>query len=301
MRFRDNYHIYAIITIFLWSSAFVFTRMALRYFSPLSLGFLRYAIASPVLLVFSFILKIKLPKKKDIKWFVLSGFFGFFFYMIVFNIGSSTVTAPTVGFILSIGPVITTLLARIIYKEKLSLTKYIAILIEFSGVGILTLINGVSSINIGFVWLIIASIAGSVYNILQRKLTKTYSAIQTSVFSIWFGTIMLSIFSPKAFQEIKTIPLIQIVYLLILGLFCSAVAYITWTVALSKTKKTASVTNYLFLTPFITILLAVVIANETPDFATIIGGVIIMIGMFIYYFSDKPKKNTMNIPGPVLP
>jgi drug/metabolite transporter (DMT)-like permease len=291
MKLRTNFHIYAVITITFWSSAFVFTRLALRYFSPLSLGFLRYFIASLSLLVFIFAVKIKIPNKNDIKWFILAGFFGFFFYIITFNLGSSTVPASTCSLMIATAPVITTLLARIINKEKLTIIKYIAIIIEFIGVGVLTLMNGIFFINIGFVWLILASISLSIYNILQRKLTKKYSAVQTSVFSIWFGTIMLFIFLPNSFTEIKNAPSMQIIYLIILGVFPSAIAYITWSYAFSKAKYTSSVTNYMFITPFLTTLLGVILAKETPDLATIFGGIIIMIGMLIYNFFDKPRKN----------
>jgi drug/metabolite transporter (DMT)-like permease len=69
--------------------------------------------------------------------------------------------------------------------------------------------------------------------------------------------------------------------------FPSAIAYLTWTYAFSLSKKASSVTNYMFLTPFLTTFLGVFLANETPDFATIIGGIIIMIGMFVYNFYDK--------------
>jgi len=291
MKIRDNYHIYAITTIIFWSSAFVFTRLALKYFSPFSLGFLRYFIASVSLLIFTIAVKIKVPNKSDIIWFILAGFFGFFFYILAFNIGSSTVSASTSSLIIATAPVITTLLARIIHKEKLTIIQYIAIIIEFTGVGVLTLMNGISSINTGFLWLIPASIALSIYNILQRKLTKTYSAIQASVFSIWFGTILLFVFLPNSITEIKNVPSIQIMYLLILGIFPSAFAYITWTYAFSKAKNTSSVTNYMFITPFLTTLLGIVMAKETPDSATISGGIIIMIGMFIYNFTDKFIKN----------
>ena len=287
MKLKDNFHLFAIITIICWSSAFVFTRLALRFFTPLSLGFLRYFIASFSLILIALIIKIKLPQKRDIKWFFLAGFFGFFFYMIVFNIGSAAVSAATGSIILATTPIITTVLARIVYKEKIKIIQYISIIIEFIGVGVLTLMNGIFSINIGIIWLLLASIAVSIYNLLQRKMTKKYSAIQTAIISIWFGTIMLFLFLPNSVGEIKNAPFEQIIYIIILGIFPSAIAYLTWTYAFSKAKTASSVTNYMFFTPFLTAILGFLLAKEIPDLSTIIGGIIILIGMFIYNFSDK--------------
>ena len=287
MKLKDSFHVYAIISIACWSSGYVFTRLALRYFSPLSLGLLRYCIASISLLIFALFVRMKIPDKKDIKWFVLSGFAGFSFYMVAFNIGSTTVTASTSSLMIATSPVITTLLARIVYREKLKIAQYIALIVEFIGVGFITLGNGIFSINTGLIWLIMASLALSIYNLLQKRLTKTYSALQASVFSIWFGTVPLLLFLPVSVTEVQTAPLIQVAYLIFLGIFTSAVAYISWTYAFSKSKNASSVTNYMFLTPFLTTLLGIFLAKETPDWATIIGGLIIIVGMFIYNFLDK--------------
>ena len=291
MKIKDNPHIFAIFTIILWSSGFVFTRLALRYFTPLSLGFLRYAFASIPLIIFALFIKQKMPDKRDIIWFILAGFFGFFSYMITFNIGSVTVTASTCSLIIATSPVITTLMARFFYKEKLKVIQYIAIIIEFAGVGVLTLLNGIFSVNSGLIWLIIASVSLSIYNLLQRKLIKTYSAIQATIFGIWFGTFLLMIFMPNSITEIKNAQAIQILYLIILGVFASAIAFISWTHALSKAVNVSTVTNYMFITPFSVTLLGMLLANEAPDFATICGGIIIMIGMFIYNFHDKIIRN----------
>jgi drug/metabolite transporter (DMT)-like permease len=50
---------------------------------------------------------------------------------------------------------------------------------------------------------------------------------------------MLGIFSQTALQEIQTAPPIQLMYIAILGIFSSAIAYVTWSLALKKAKKTS--------------------------------------------------------------
>jgi len=247
-----------------------------------------------LLIILSIFIKIKIPNKKDVIWLILAGFFGFFFYIIVFNIGSITVSAATASLILATSPIITTILARIFFNEKLKIIQYIAIVIQFIGVGFLTLLNGIFSINSGLLWIILASLSNSIYYIIQRKLTKKYPAIQVSIFGIWVGTILLMIFLPVSITEVKNAPLMQIINLIILGVFSSAIAYLTWTYAIKKAKNISSVTNYIFLTPFITTILGFLLANEIPDFTTIVGGIIIIIGMFIYYFYDIIIKRTGN-------
>ena len=278
---KKSYHFYAIITIIFWALAFVFTRLGLQYFDVYSLSFLRYLVASITLLVIICFIKINRPKKEDLFSFILSGALGFFLYVILFNKGTALVSAATSSIIIATVPVFTALLATFFYKERLKIYQWLAIGIEFMGILVLTLMNGSFSINEGVLWLLIAALCLASYNILQRKLTKTYSALQASTYSIFFATIMLCIFLPGSINKAIHAPLIQMLYVLILGVFSSAIAYIAWAKAISLAEKTTYVSNYMFVTPFLTTILGFIMINEIPDKATILGGIIILSGLFI--------------------
>lgn len=290
---KKSYHFYAIITIIFWALAFVFTRLGLQYFDVYSLSFLRYLAASITLLVIICFIKINRPKKEDLFSFILSGALGFFLYVILFNKGTALVSAATSSIIIATVPVFTALLATFFYKEKLKIYQWIAIGIEFMGILVLTLMNGSFSINEGVLWLLIAALCLASYNILQRKLTKTYSALQASTYSIFFATIMLCIFLPGSINKAIHAPLIQMLYVLILGVFSSAIAYIAWAKAISLAEKTTYVSNYMFVTPFLTTILGFIMINEIPDKATILGGIIILSGLFIFNKESflEPFKN----------
>ncbi len=293
LKLKNSFHTYAIITIIFWSLAFVLTRLALDYFSAFSLGFLRYVFASCALIVIAILTKMKMPQKADLIWFALSGALGFFLYMIAFNKGCETVTSSTGSVIIATVPVITALLARFVYKEKLKLFQWVAIAIEFSGVVVLTLLNGEFSLNNGLAWLFAAVLLLSGYNLLQRKLTKTYSGLQASAFSIFFGTIMLSVFAPTAITELPKAPAIAFFYIAILGVFSSALAYAAWAEAFKKADKASSVSNYMFVTPFLASLTGFLLAGETVDSATLIGGAIILFGLFIFNFGERLLKSNL--------
>jgi len=290
---KESFHLYAMVTIIFWSLAYVLTRIALPYFSAFSLGFLRYFIASITLLFIAIITKMNPPKREDLKWFLSTGAAGFFLYMIFFNKGCEAVTASTSSIIIATVPVMTALLARFTLSEKLNRIQWTALFIEFAGVILLTLMDGIAMVNKGVLWLILAAVSLSVYNLLQRKLTKTYSALQTSAFSIFSGTIMLSIFSPIALKEVQAAPALMIASILILGVFSSAVAYAAWSQAFAKADNISSVSNYMFITPFLASLLGFVLAGEKPDSSTIAGGSVILCGMMIFYFGEGIGKRML--------
>ncbi len=287
MKLKNNFHIYAMITIIFWSLAYVLTRLSLQYFTPFSLGFLRYFVASCTLIIVWALTRMKLPQRKDLPYFILAGALGFFFYMIAFNLGQKTVTASTGSIVIATVPLLTAFIARFVYREKMSLVQWLALIIEFAGVAVLTLMNGILSFNIGLVWLFLAALALSLYNLLQRRLTKKYTALQTSAFSIFFGTILLAVFLPVSVRQITNAPPIQWVYLVILGVFSSAIAYVSWSKAFAKAEKTSQVSNYMFVTPFLTSLFGFLMADEIPELSTLVGGGIILFGVFVFNFGEK--------------
>lgn len=290
---KKNYHFYAIITIIFWALAFVFTRLSLKYFDVYSLSFLRYLAASITLLIIILFMKINRPKREDLLDFILSGALGFFIYVILFNKGTALVSAATSSIVIAMVPVFTALLASFIYKEKLKIYQWIAIIIEFVGILVLTLINGSFVINEGIILLLIAALCLASYNILQRKLTKKYSALEATTYSILFATVMLCIFLPSSINIAIHAPLNQIIYIIILGVFSSAIAYIAWAKAISLAEKTTYVSNYMFITPFLTTILGFIMINEKPDKSTLLGGIIILSGLFIFNKESflEPFKN----------
>ena len=287
MKLKNNFHIYAMITIIFWSLAYVLTRLSLQYFTPFSLGFLRYFVASCTLIIVWVLTRMKLPQRMDLPYFILAGALGFFFYMIAFNLGQKTVTASTGSIVIATVPLLTAFIARFVYREKMSLVQWLALIIEFAGVAVLTLMNGILSFNIGLVWLFLAALALSLYNLLQRRLTKKYTALQTSAFSIFFGAILLAVFLPVSVRQITYAPPIQWVYLVILGVFSSAIAYVSWSKAFAKAEKTSQVSNYMFVTPFLTSLFGFLMADEIPELSTLVGGGIILFGVFVFNFGEK--------------
>ena len=284
MRFKDSHHPWAMATILFWSLAYVLTRLALKHFTSFPLGFLRYFAASCALAAVLLIKRAAPPEKADWKWFFLGGAVGFFLYILAFNKGCETVSSATGSVVLATVPVLTALMARFIHGEKLKAYQWAAMAVEFAGVAVLTLMDGVFSVNAGLLYLLAAVVLLSSFNLLQRRLTKRYTGLQASAYSVLTGTLMLAVFAPQAAVEARTAPPIQLVYVLILGVFSGALAYVAWANAFARAEKASQVSNYMFVTPLLATLLGFLLANEVPDRGTILGGGVILAGVVLFNF-----------------
>ncbi len=139
---RTTALILAFLTIVLWSSAFVFTKIALKWLTPETLGAVRYLFASLFLLVIALVKRMRLPRLRDLPMIFASGFAGFAFYAYAFNMGSLRVTAATASILISTGPIFTAALAALFYKERISPPCWLAIAIQFTGIVIIALGGG---------------------------------------------------------------------------------------------------------------------------------------------------------------
>jgi len=291
VKLKNSPYPYAFCTSVLWSLAYVLTRICKSYMAPIHIGVIRASIGMLTLIVIIFVMRLPKPKLKDIKWFLLSGASGIFIYMITFNIGCATVTTATGNVILAVAPAVTALGARLFFKEKLRGFQWIAIVISFIGVVLLCALSDGFSVNIGILWLLISMFLMSIYNLMQRFLSASYPSLTVTAFSIIFGAIGLGLFAPQAYVEFTVMPAKIIALLLILGVACSGLSYITWTIAFAKAKKASSVSNFMFLNPFISTIFGAIFIGDPIELPALIGGGVIMIGMFLFNFGSRFIKS----------
>jgi len=289
MRLKGSYHAYAAVTVLLWSLTYLFTRYAAQYFTPYGLAFLRYGTASLALIPFVLHKRLSPPKPKHYPLFAASGAAGFSLCILVFNVGMHTVPSSTGSLVIATVPAITAFLARFFYKEKLRAVQWAAIGVELCGIAVMLFMQGFTA-NSGIAWLLLSALLQSVYNILQRRLSALYSPLQAAVYSIFAGTLMLLAFAPEGVRQLTAAPPAQYAYILMLGVLCSAVAYVTWTVALAKADKASDVCNYMFLTPFLASLWGAACAGEVPESATLLGGGVILLGALCFNLGRRAKE-----------
>lgn len=288
MTLKMKVNLLGFFTVFFWAAAFPFSKIALYHFSPNSIALFRCGIASFLLCAIGIANKIALPKKKDIPKFFLSGFVGFFLYLVFFNAGIHSLTSATSSIIIATTPIITAIASAFLFSEKIETIGWIAIAFEFLGIVTLSLWNGDIALNRGIVWTLIASIVFAAYNLYQKQLfLEGYSSYEIVTYSLLCGTILLMLFLPQGLNELSEAPNKPLIAVLFMGIFSSAIAFSLWSKAISLAEKISDVTNFMFVTPLLSTILGFVLLKEIPSAGTFVGGIMIMIGLLLFQFGTK--------------
>ena len=272
----------AFIAIFFWATAFVLTKVVLKEVDVTALGVLRYFFASIIVVFILIKKKISLPEVKDIPAFIFAGFSGYAGYIALFNIATLLSSPSTLSVINALAPAITAIVAYFIFNEKIKLIGWLSMGISFCGILILTLWDGVLTVNKGILYMLAGCLLLSLYNISQRYLTKKYSSFDVSMYSMLIGGILLVIYSPSSITNMFSISFTSLILIIYMSIFPSIISYFFWTKAFEIAKHTTEVTSFMFVTPVLATFMGVIILGDIPKLSTLIGGVVIILGMILF-------------------
>ncbi|MEK7141371.1 MAG: DMT family transporter [Patescibacteria group bacterium] len=271
----------------LWSSAGI-SKVVVRTFDPFTAGFLRYLIASLVILPFF----LKEKRERNIDWTkllplsLLSGVNVGLFYI---GLQSSSANAATM--IYAGAPIVTALLARQFIAERINIQKIIGLLVGLGGVLMITLLptletgQNLSGDLRGNLFYLLAVIVWAVYSIGSQKASATHnqSPITISGLSIFsscllFGVITLFSWKPSYLPRVMEDGLW--LTFLHLGIFVTVAPLLLyqWTIKLSS-ATTASLTTY--LQPVSGVIFNMIFLGEQLTANFVLGGIVIIVGVAI--------------------
>ena len=279
----------ALFAVSVWGASFVATKISLQYIAPTALVWIRFAMGV-VILGFAVGLnkQFSLPKGKDWGYFALLGFLGITFHQWLQSTGLLTAQATTTAWIVTTTPIFIALLGLIILREYLAWYQVIGIVLATFGVLIVVTKGDLSTLTSGRFGtpgdylVMLSAVNWAVFSTLSRPGLKKHPATLMMFYVMGFGWIFISIlfFATSGIRQITSIPWDGWVAILFLGILCSGVAYIFWYDAL-KFLPVAQTGAFLYLEPIITVIVAALVIQESILLATLIGGIIILIGVWL--------------------
>ncbi|MBD2004732.1 MULTISPECIES: DMT family transporter [Cyanophyceae] len=275
------------LTALIWGGTFIAGRIVVQSMEPFSVAFCRFAIASLCLLLFTH-KEGSLPKLKpqQILQVVLLGLTGVFAYNAFFFLGLKTITASRAALIVALNPVFIALCSAIVFKEKLTPLKLTGILTSLLGATVViskgNLLNFLAG-NLGWgeVFLLGCVFSWVAYTLIGKLAMKELSPLAASTYACVIGAIAL--FFPawmeglaQNFGQISLTAWLGVFYLGFLG---SAVGF-NWYYEGVQAIGAAKASVFINLVPVSAILLAAILLNEQLTATLLLGGALVVIGVF---------------------
>ncbi len=267
------------LALILWASAFVGIRAGLQAYSPGQLALLRFLIASTALLVYALITRMRLPLLRDIPGLLLMGFVGITIYHVALNYGEQSVSASAASVLVATVPCFTALLATIFLRERMRPLGWLGVIVSFIGVTIVVIgVSGGLHFTPDALLILLASLAESVYFVMQKPYLKKYTGFELTTYTIWAATLCMLMYAPGLVHQVQAASLDGTAAVVYLGIFPAAIAYAAWSYALSR-MSASNTTSFLNIVPLLAALIAWLWLGEVPSLLSILGGIIVIAGV----------------------
>ena len=285
-------YLFAGISIFFCSTVSVTTKVLLGSLNNFQLlwanAFFAFVSLIAINIVTGNIKRLKEYKFKDYIISVLIGLPGTCLYYIFFYAGTDMMPASQAFIINYLWPIMSVVFACIVLKEKLTVRKMIAILMSFIGVIIVTFKGGLEfdiTTLIGASFCVLGAVSYGVFTAFNQKMQ--YDS-RISMMINFFVTFIITSVINAVNGDLFIPSVLQTLGFAYSGICAMAVTSTLWIMALNL-GDTAKISNLAYITPFLSLILSVVILKEQFEISYIIGLAFIVLGIFVQ-LKDKKEK-----------
>lgn len=279
-------HLLALLTIIIWGTTFISTKILLNNFTPIEILFLRF-ILGLVALMIVYPHRMRVVNRKHELLFAAAGLCGITLYYLLENIALTFTMASNVGVISSLAPFFTAIITHLFLKEEpLRINFFFGFVVAMVGIYLISF-SGASNFQLnplGDLLAVAATIVWAVYSVLTRKISSFgYNTFQTTRKMFFYGILFMI---PTLFLFDFTLGLerfanpVNLFNLIFLGLGASALCFVTWNFAV-KVLGPVKTSIYIYLIPVITVFTSVIVLHEKITWLAAIGTVLTLAGLFL--------------------
>ena len=279
-------HVAAFITILIWGTTFISTKVLLRVFSPIEILFIRFLIGYAALWC-AFPHRLEVKEKWQEFYFAAAGLCGVTLYYLFENIALTYTLASNVGVIISAAPFFTVIWSCLfLHEQRPGRRFFLGFLIAMAGIGLISFGSDASlKLNpLGDLLALAAAIIWAVYSTLTKKISGFgYGTIPTTRRVFFYGLLFMTpvLFLMDFNVSIGMFANTQTVLnLLFLGLGASALCFVTWNFAV-KVLGAVKTTVYIYMVPVITTVTSVLILKEHITWTVVCGIALTLAGLFL--------------------
>lgn len=293
---RKSY-VYASLVVLFWGTSATAFKLGLKSFNYVQLLF--WSSLSATIILFTILLiqnkgkELLSTTSKQLSVSILEGFLNPFLYYFVLFKAYSLLPAQVAQPLNYIWPIVLVLLAALFLKQKLYWYDFIALMLSFTGVVLISSQGRIDIFSIsspqGITLALLSSLVWASFWIINVRDTGRDEVVKLFL-SFGFATILcfIAMFMMNGFNDVSIYGILSSIYI---GAFEMGVTFVLWLKAMKYTKNTAKLGNIAYLVPFIALMFVSLVLKERVIWTTIFG-LIIIIGAILFqqYLGRKNRK-----------
>lgn len=279
-------HLAALLTIVIWGTTFISTKVLLTTFQPVEILFFRFVMGFVALFLIC-PRRLKGVTRSQEAVFAAAGLCGICLYYLLENIALTFTMASNVGVIISVAPFFTAVLSHLFLKseERLGVNFFIGFAAAMAGIVLLSWSGSSLSLNpAGDLLALAAAFVWACYSLLTKKIgSYGYPIVLATRRTFFYGILFML---PALFffdfqldlgRFADTAFLLNILYL---GLGASALCFVTWNFAV-HVLGAVKTSVYIYMVPVITVVTSALILGEPVTPLSAAGTALTLAGLLL--------------------
>lgn len=272
----------ALISVLLWSSAFVAIRFVARQLGPGPLALARLGVGSLALGLVMLARRERLPRGRAAGYTVVSGLLWFGLYNLALNAAEQRIDAGTSALLVNTGPIFLAFLAGALLREGFPRALITGCIVSFAGVVLIAV--GVSHHGLRATWgaalCVLAAVVYAGGVVAQKPALRDTSALAVTWLACTVAALACLPYAPELIGQLGRAHASTIGWTVYLGIGPLAVGFGTWAFALARTSAgRLGVTTY--LVPPLVVVISWVALAQTPPLLALPGGLLCLAGVAV--------------------
>ena len=282
-------YIKLLLTAIFWGGTFIAARLLADHVGPFSAAFLRFAVASALLLLLTWKSEGKLPgvSRHQVIPLILIGMTGVFAYNVFFFKGLKLISAGRASLIIANNPVFITIFAILLFKERLTFLKMCGVALSATGAVIVISRGRLGDmVGGGFGWgefYIFCCVASWVAYSLIGKAVMSKTGLSPLVSTSYASVVgAVALFIPACLEGVVpglfSYSLVDWACIFYLGFFGTVLGFVWYYEGINAIGPTKA-GQFINFVPISAILMAFLIIDEPITLSLLIGGLLIITGV----------------------
>lgn len=286
--------LFALAAVLLWSTVATAFKITLTYLSPLQMVAAASAVSFAFLLIVILVQKRQheiIPElRKHFRYYLILGLLNPLVYYLVLFQAYTLLPASQAQPLNYTWAIALTLMAALFLGQKIRKRDWVACVLGYLGVLVIATRGDILGLNFtsaaGVGWALLSTFLWAGYWILNTR----HSSEPVLTLLVCFGiSLPFSIGASWYFSDWSDIPWQGWAAVTYVGLFEMGLTFVLWLKAMKLTQNTAKISNLIFISPFISLVLLAVIIGETIYPATVIGLILIISGLVIQQWRRRTR------------
>ena len=272
-----------------WGGAFIAGKVITQEAGAYSAAFMRFLIASAMLLVLTWKIEGKLPKVR--RWHIVGiivlGMTGIFSYNVCFFKGLKIIEASRASVIIANNPVLIAILSCVFFREKLNFKRVAGIVISVAGAMTVISKGDISAVMAGGIGRGEALIFGCVlswvtYSLVGKKMMEEFSPLVLVTYSSVMGTVALAVpaYFDGVVRDVTTMSGMGWLCIAYLAVIATVIGFVWFYEGVRKIGATRA-GLFINFVPIFTVLLAFVLLKEPVTMSLAIGVAAVSFGVYL--------------------